>query len=220
MQMTETKHELSARAERYAELDRLANELGPNMDDKRLFSLKFEEMSYVLSMAHLYMLARMGWVSKDIGAKIKRKYILRTEHIHNDLVHARYMYHRQLINTITYTKDMNDLAELLRSGSPVALPKALEIIDELSGSYILSVLYDHAARNTDIDECINEVVADEDSREKLKVALCRFLGEIDRDYLPSVFAELGSEELKELANRIPTREIYDSNIPKELLLKP
>ena len=63
-------------------------------------------------------------------------------------------------------------------------------------------------------------MADEDSREKLKVALCRFLGEIERDYLPSVFAELGSEELKELANRIPTREIYDSNIPKELLLKP
>lgn len=220
MQEANVKHELSARAERYAELDRLANELGPNMDDKKLFSLKFEEMSYVLSMAHLYMLARMGWVSKDIGAKIKRKYILRTEHIHNDLVHARYMYHRMLVNTITYTKDMNDLAELLRSGSPVALPKALEIIDELSGSYIFSVLYDHSTRNTDIDECIDEVTPDEGSREKLKDVLCRLLGEIEKESLPAVFSELSNEDIKLLASRIPAREIYDSNIPEDLLLKP
>lgn len=216
----ESTVELSPRAKRYQELDRLAFELGPNMDDKKLFSLKFEEMSYVLGMAHLYMLARLGSVTPDMGAKIKRRYILRTEHIHNDLVHARYMYHRQLVNTITHSKDMNDLAELLRNSSPVALPKALEIIDSLSGSYIVSVLYDHAQRDTDIDSCIEEVTADENSREKLKDALARLLSEIEKESLPAVFSELSHEDIKLLASRIPAREIYDSNIPEELLLKP
>ena len=221
--MIQTPHknqELSPRAKQYQELDRLAFEFGPNMDDKKLFSLKFEEMSYVLSMAHLYTLARLGAVSAEQGAKIKRRYILRAEHIHNSLVIARYMYQRQLVNTITYSKDMNDLAELLRNGSSVALPKALEVIDSLSGSYIFSVLYDHAMRDTDIDSCIDEVTADEDGREKLKDALCRFLSEMEKETLPSVFSELTQEDIKFLASRIPTREIWDSKIPEELLLKP
>lgn len=216
----ESTVELSSRAKRYQELDRLAFEWGPNMEDKKLFSLKFEEMGYVLSMAHLYMLARLGAISPEQGAQIKRRYILRTEHIHNGLVIARYMYQRQLTNTITYSKDINDLAELLRSGSHVALPKALEIIDSLSGSYIVSVLYDHAQRDTDIDSCIEEVTADENSREKLKDALARLLSEIEKESLPAVFSELSNEDIKLLASRIPAREIYDSNIPEELLLKP
>lgn len=216
----EPNQELSPRAKRYQELDRLAFELGPAMDEVRLFSLKFEEISYVLGMAYLYMLARLGAISPETGAKIKRQFILRTERIHNGLIIARYMYHRQQVNTITYSKDMNELTHLINSGSPVAFPKALEIIDTLSGSYIFSTLYNHSMRNMDLDQYISETEISIESKEKLQAVLSKLLNEMERDALPDVLAELTEEDLRELSNRIPTKEIKDSNIPKELLLKP
>lgn len=220
MQETNVKQELSARAKRFQELDRIAYDMGPNMDDIKLFSLRFEEMSYVLGMAHLYSLARMGWVSADMGAKIKRKYILRAEKIHNELVNARYMYQRQLSNTLTYTKDMNKLTELINKGSAEALPKALEIIDMLSGSYIFTKLYYNAVKGGDYEAAIAEVTSEPDRQAELKRAFERLLSEITNDRLPSTFAELTDEELKVLASRIPQKEIIGSNIPDELRLKP
>lgn len=216
----ELKQELSPRAKRYQELDRLAFDLGPNMDETKLFSLKFEEMSYVLGMAHLYMLARLGAVSAEMGVKIKRKYILRAERIHTELVNARYMYHRQLVNTLTFSKDMNELTQLINKKSANALPKALEIIDSLSGSYIFSKLYYNAVKSGDYEAAITEVTSEPDRQQELKKAFERLLSEITNDRLPSAFSELTDEELKVLAERIPPREIEGSNIPKELLLKP
>lgn len=212
--------EISLRAKHYQELDRFAYELGPNMDDMKLFSLKFEDISYVLGMAHLYMLARLGAVSAEMGAKIKRKYILRTERIHTELINARYMYHRQLVNTLTFSKDMNRLTELINLRSSDALPKALEIIDSLSTSYIFSKLYYNAIKGGDYEEAMVEVTTEPDRQQELKKAFERFLSEITNDRLPCIFEELTEEDLKVLSNRIPPREIVDSNIPKELLLMP
>lgn len=211
---------LTPRAKRYAELDRLAYELGPNMDDKILFSMRFEEISYVISMSHLYMLARMGAVSPKAGVEVKRRYILRTEQIRTQLINSRYMYHRQLVNTLTFSKDMNRLTELINLKSADALPKALEIIDELSGSYIFSKLYYNAVKGGDYEEAIAEVTAKPDRQQELKKTFERLLSEITNDRLPSTFEELTEEDLKVLSNRIPPREIEGSNIPKELLLKP
>lgn len=216
----ESTVELSPRAKRYQELDRLAYELGPNMDDTMLFSLRFEEISYVIGMAHLYMLARMGAVSPEMGAKIKRKYILRAERIHTELINARYMYHRQLVNTLTFSKDMNKLTELINNKSAEALPKALEIIDQLSGAYIFSKLYYNAVKGGDYEVAIAEVTEEPDRQAELKKTFERLLSEISNDILPSAFRELTEEDLKVLANRIPPREIEGSSIPKELLLKP
>lgn len=218
--MPNEEQQLSPRAKRYQELDRLAYELGPNMDDTMLFSLRFEEISYVIGMAHLYMLARLGAVSPEMGAKIKRKYILRAERIHTELINARYMYHRQLVNTLTFSKDMNKLTELINNKSADALPKALEIIDQLSGSYIFSKLYYNAVKGGDYEEAIVEVTEEPDRQAELKKTFERLLSEISNDILPSAFRELTEEDLKVLANRIPPREIEGSNIPKELLLKP
>lgn len=220
MQEVNVKPKLSARAERFAELDRIAYEDGPNIDDEKLFSLKFEEIGYVLGMAHLYMLARMGVISAKTGAKIKRKYILRAERIHNELINARYMYHRQLVNTLTYSKNMNRLTALLKEGSAEALPKALEIIDSLSGSYIFTKLYHGVVKCGDYEAAIAEVTSEPDRQAELKCAFNRLLGEITTDVLPSTFRELSEDDLKELASRIPTKEIIGSNIPQELLLKP
>ncbi len=220
MQTAEKQHVLSARAQRFQELDRLAYDMGPNMDDINLFSLRFEEIGYVIGMAHLYMLARMGAVSADMGAKIKRRYILRAEKIHNELVNARYMYQRQLSNTLTYTKDMNILTELINKGSAEALPKALEIIDMLSGSYIFTKLYYNVVRCGDYEAAISEVTSEPGRQAELKSAFERLLSEITNDRLPSTFEELTDEELKVLASRIPRKEIIGSNIPDELRLKP
>ena len=220
MQDGQAKPQLSARAQRFQELDRLAYDMGPNMDDIKLFSLRFEEMSYVLSMAHLYMLARMGAVSAAKGAELKRKYILRTDKIHNELINARYMYHKELVNTLTYSKNMNQLTELINKGSAEALPKALEIIDHLSGSYIFTKLYYNAVKGGDYEAAIAEVTSEPDRQAELKSAFERLLSEITNDRLPSTFEELTDEELKVLASRIPQKEIIGSNIPEELLLKP
>lgn len=221
MQKENVKPKLSARAERVAELDRIANSKeGPNIDDKKLFSLKFEEIGYVLSMAHLYMLARMGVISAKTGAKIKRKYILRAEKIHNELKFARYMYQRQLVNTLTYSKNMNQLTALLNEGSAEALPKALEIIDHLSGSYIFTQLYHGVVKCGDYEAAIAEVTSEPDRQTELKGAFESLLREITSGVPPSTFEELTEEDIKLLASRIPAREIYDSNIPEELLLKP
>lgn len=211
---------LSPRAKRYQELDRLAYELGPNMDDVRLFSLKFEEIGYVLGMAHLYMLARLGAISTEMGAKIKRKYILRAEKIHNELKFARFMYHRQLVNTLTYSKNMNQLTSLLKEGSVEALPKALEMIDHLSGSYIFTKLYHGVVKCGDYEAAIAEVTSEPDRQMELKGALEKLLAEITSGVLPSVFEELTEDDVKELSLRIPPKEITGCNIPKELLLKP
>jgi hypothetical protein len=216
----QAKPQLSARAQRFQELDRIAYDMGPNMDDIKLFSLRFEEMSYVLSMAHLYMLARMGAVSAAKGAELKRKYILRTDKIHNELINARYMYHKELVNTLTYSKNMNQLTELINKGSAEALPKALEIIDHLSGSYIFTKLYYNAVKGGDYEAAIAEVTSEPDRQAELKSAFERLLSEITNDRLPSTFEELTDEELKVLASRIPQKEIIGSNIPDELLLKP
>lgn len=218
--MPNEEQQLSPRAKRYQELDRLAYELGPNMDDTTLFSLRFEEISYVIGMAHLYMLARMGAVSPEMGAKIKRKYILRAERIHTELINARYMYHRQLVNTLTFSKDMNKLTELINNKSAEALPKALEIIDQLSDSYIFSKLYYNAVKGGDYEVAIADVTEEPDRQAELKKTFERLLSEISNDILPSAFRELTEEDLKVLVNRIPPREIEGSNIPKELLLKP
>lgn len=220
MQDGQAKPQLSARAQRFQELDRLAYDMGPNMDDIKLFSLRFEEMSYVLSMAHLYMLARMGAVSAAKGAELKRKYILRTDKIHNELINARYMYHKELVNTLTYSKNMNQLTELINKGSAEALPKALEIIDHLSGAYIFTKLYYNAVKGGDYEAAIAEVTSEPDRQAELKSAFERLLSEITNDRLPSTFEELTDEELKVLASRIPQKEIIGSNIPDELLLKP
>ncbi len=220
MQEVNVKPQLSVRAERFAELDRTAYEDGPNIDDEKLFSLKFEEIGYVLGMAHLYMLARMGVISAKTGAKIKRKYILRAEKIHNELKFARYMYHRQLVNTLTYSKNMNQLTALLKEGSADALPKALEIIDSLSGSYIFTKLYHGVVKNGDYEAAIAEVTSEPDRQKELKDAFEGLLSEITSGVLPSTFEELSEDDIKELASRIPTKEIIGSNIPQELLLKP
>ena len=220
MQDGQAKPQLSARAQRFQELDRLAYDMGPNMDDIKLFSLRFEEMSYVLSMAHLYMLARMGAVSAAKGAELKRKYILRTDKIHNELINARYMYHKELVNTLTYSKNMNQLTELINKGSAEALPKALEIIDHLSGAYIFTKLYYNAVKGGDYEAAIAEVTSEPDRQAELKSAFERLLSEITNDRLPSTFEELTDEDLKVLASRIPQKEIIGSNIPDELLLKP
>lgn len=220
MQDGQAKLQLSARAKRFQELDRIAYDMGPNMDDIKLFSLRFEEMSYVLGMAHLYMLARMGAVSAAKGAELKRKYILRTDKIHNELINARYMYHKELVNTLTYSKNMNQLTELINKGSAEALPKALEIIDHLSGSYIFTKLYYNAVKGGDYEAAIAGVTSEPDRQAELKSAFERLLSEITNDRLPSTFEELTDEELKVLASRIPQKEIIGSNIPEELLLKP
>ena len=220
MQDGQAKPQLSARAQRFQELDRLAYDMGPNMDDIKLFSLRFEEMSYVLSMAHLYMLARMGAVSAAKGAELKRKYILRTDKIHNELINARYMYHKELVNTLTYSKNMNQLTELINKGSAEALPKALEIIDHLSGAYIFTKLYYNAVKGGDYEAAIAEVTSEPDRQAELKSAFERLRSEITNDRLPSTFEELTDEDLKVLASRIPQKEIIGSNIPDELLLKP
>lgn len=220
MQDGQAKPQLSARAQRFQELDRIAYDMGPNMDDIKLFSLKFEEMSYVISMAHLYMLARMGAVSAAKGAELKRKYILRTDKIHNELINARYMYHKELVNTLTYSKNMNQLTELINKGSAEVLPKALEIIDHLSGSYIFTKLYYNAVKGGDYEAAIAGVTSEPDRQAELKSAFERLLSEITNDRLPSTFAELTDEDLKVLASRIPQKEIIGSNIPDELLLKP
>ncbi len=220
MQEVNVKPQLSARAERFAELDHIALKYGPNIDDVKLFSLKFEEIGYVLGMAHLYMLARMGVISAKTGAKIKRRYILRAEKIHNELKNARFMYHRQLVNTLTYSKNMNQLTALLKEGSADALPKALEIIDHLSGSYIFTKLYHGVVKCGDYEAAIAEVAGEPDYQAELKGAFESLLREITSGVLPSTFEELTEDDLKELANRIPTKEITGSNIPETLQLKP
>lgn len=220
MQPMKEAQELSKRAKRYQELDHMAYDRGPNMDDKLLFSLRFEEMSYVLSMAHLYMLARLGAVSADMGAKIKRRYILRTEHIHNELINTRYMYQRQIANSIIFSKDMNKLTALLKEGSAEALPKALEIIDSLSGSYIFTKIYYNAVHCGKYTEAVKCVTEEPDRQVELIKCFERMLSEITSGKLPGTFKELTEDELRVLASRIPAKEAYDSSIPKELLLKP
>ncbi len=207
---------LTVRGQRYEELDSLAFEIGPTMDEKKLSSLPFEEQTYVLSMAHLYMLHKMGLVTLSVAQSIKKRNIKRCERIRKGMLYARYLKQKELICTKGLYKEYTELVRLLKEKSSKALNKALEIIDSISGMYVLSKIYTSEAESPGRMIADIEDVFDEQSADKAQRFIEDLMKELQSEEMDEFFSVLDDKDVEFLINRLPERDRFFTADNEEL----
>lgn len=217
---------LTAAAQRFKELDRLAFDFGRVQDDMiHLCSLQPEEHAYVMSMAYLYTMYRLGAVSKPRCIEIKKRKIKEVTQIHNSLLYQRHMHRRWIECTKEFYKDYKELTDLIKKSDPQALRKALELVDMLSNQYVYTKLY-QVANTFDMqevlfEELIDEVIAegtDESKRRELKRLVAMVFEAFEEDELPAFLQEITAAEMKEISEDIPEKKEYvTEEVIKELM---
>lgn len=216
---------MTAAAKRFMELDRLAFDfVRVDTDIKKLSSLNFEEHAYVMSMAYLYAMYRLGALSKESCIEVKRRRMRECRRIHNSLVFTRHLQSRWLLCTKVYYREKGELVSMLRRKDPEALNKALELIDILSGEYIYTKLYERADTPDKqivlFDELINEAADEAEydgDREELKQLVGKIIEEMESGALPECFECLTEDEEKRIAASLPPKEHLTEDVIKELM---
>ena len=217
---------LTAAAQRFKELDRLAFDFGRVQGDMiSLSSLPPEEHAYVISMAYLYAVYRLGAVSKKRCMDIKKQKIKEVTQIHNAMLYQRHMHQRWLACTKEFYKDYKELTDLIKKSDPQALRKALELVDMLSSQYVYTKLYKTAdtfdMQEILFEELIDEVIeegTDESKRRELKRLVAMVFEAYETDELPAFLQEVTDEEMKELTADIPQKsEHVTEEVIRELM---
>lgn len=212
-------------AKRYEELDRLAFDfVKVDTDVLKLGSLNFEEHAYVMSMAHLYALHRLGYLSASGCREVKKRRIKECQKIHNALMYTRHLQARWVLCTKVYYERHRELVELVKGRNPLALKKALELIDILSGQYIYSKLY-AKTRAADVqtemfEELIDETCDEyeyEGEREEIKALIARIIEEYESGNMCAVFEGMTEEEEKKILRSLPPKEQLTEEVLKELM---
>lgn len=220
---------LTAAAQRFKELDQLAFDFGRVQGDMiALSSLPPEEHAYVMSMAYLYTIYRLGGASKQCCMDIKKQKMKEVTRIHNAMLYHRHMHQRWLTCTKEFYKDYKELTDFIKKSDPKALRKALELVDMLSNQYVYSRLYALTADdwNVQVDaiENIAEEIMDENAPELKRRELKRLISSVfeafESDELPAFLQEPTEEEMKELSENLPekkeyvTEEVIRENMPR------
>lgn len=215
---------MTAEAKRFEALDRLAYDFSRVQTDiNKLCSLNFEEHAYVMSMAYLYTMHRLGRLSADFCKKVKQKLIRECQHIHASYEFARHLQKRWVICTKTYAEDKKELVSMLRRKDPKALRKALQIIDLLSGEYIYTRLADKAGDwNEQIDlfeEVVDEVADEEeyDDKEELKLVIAKIIEALESGEITSPAEYMTEAEIEELLRNIPEKEHLTEEFMKSVM---
>lgn len=217
---------LTAAAQRFKELDRLAFDFGMVQNDMiAISSLPPEEHAYVMSMAYLYTMYRLGYVTINRCVEIKKQKIKEVTQIHNAMLYQRHMHQRWLTCTKEFYKDYRELTELIKKSDPQALKKALELVDMLSNQYVYTRLYQTAdsfdMQEVLFEELIDEVIAegtDESKRRELKRLVAMVFEAFDEDELPAFLQEVTDEEMEELTADIPQKsEHVTEEVIRELM---
>lgn len=217
---------LTAAAQRFKELDRLAYEFSSSDDVMlSLCSLPPEEHSYVMSMAALYTMWRLGEVSIQRCIEIKKNKIKEVTQIHNAMLYQRHMHRRWIECTKKFYKEHRELTDLIKKSDPQTLKKALELVDILSGHNVYSRLYQKAdtfdMQEVLFEELIDEVIeenTDESKRRELKRLIAMVFEAFEADELPAFLREVTKDEMKELIEEsFPQREHITEDVIKELM---
>lgn len=217
---------LTAAAQRFKELDRLAFDFGRVQGDMiHLCSLPPEEHAYVMSMAYLYASYRLGAISKQRCMEIKKQKIKEVTQIHNAMLYQRHMHHRWIECTKEFYKDYRELTDLIKKSDPQALRKALELVDMLSNQYVYTRLYQTAdtfdMQEVLFEELIDEVIAegtDESKRRELKRLIAMVFEAFEADELPAFLQEITDTEMEELTENLPQKnEHITEEVIRELM---
>lgn len=196
-------------------LDKLAYTFA-NTDKMMMSSLKFEERSYVTTLASLYMMYDLvGTHIKDKVVKIKQDALKDYRTIHSELYFERLSY-QQWINSIKHTeRQIRELRQSLREGNVhQSLEKALDIIGTLLKENTLIDLYRSVMQSAVTDKEIDTAVAkyaeeynlEIDSKDVEKI-IYKFIQSLGTQEDLLCFKSMTKEEIEEFSKRLPSRQV-------------
>lgn len=196
-------------------LDKLAYTFA-NTDKMMMSSLKFEERSYVTTLASLYMMYDLvGTHIKDKVVKIKQDALKDYRTIHSELYFERLGY-QQWINSIKHTeRQIRELRQSLREGNVhQSLEKALDIIGTLLKENTLIDLYRSVMQSKVTDDEIDSAVAkyaeeynlEIDSKDVEKI-IYKFIQSLGTQEDLLCFKSMTKEEIEEFSKRLPSRQV-------------
>lgn len=196
-------------------LDKLAYTFA-NTDKMMMSSLKFEERSYVTTLASLYMMYDLvGTHIKDKVVKIKQDALRDFRTIHSELYFERLNY-QQWINSVKHTeRQIRELRQSLREGNVhQSLEKALDIIGTLLKENTLIDLYRSVMQSKVTDDEIDSAVAkyaeeynlEIDSKDVEKI-IYKFIQSLGTQEDLLCFKSMTKEEIEEFSKRLPDRKV-------------
>lgn len=196
-------------------LDKLAYTFA-NTDKMMMSSLKFEERSYVTTLASLYMMYDLvGTHIKDKVVKIKQDALRDFRTIHSELYFER-LHYQQWINSIKHTeRQIRELRQSLKEGNVhQSLEKALDIIGTLLNENTLIDLYRSVMQSKVTDDEIDSAVAkyaeeynlEIDSKDVEKI-IYKFIQSLGTQEDLLCFKSMTKEEIEEFSKRLPDRKV-------------
>jgi hypothetical protein len=196
-------------------LDKLAYTFA-NTDKMMMSSLKFEERSYVTTLASLYMMYDLvGTHIKDKVVKIKQDALKDYRTIHSELYFERLSYQQWQQSIKATERQTRELTEVLKSGDlQKSLELALEVIDTLLKENTLVNMYravmQSAVTDDEIDSAVKNYAVEHnlelDSKEIEKIVY-RFITSLGTSEDLLCFKSMTKEEIEEYSKRLPKREV-------------
>lgn len=196
-------------------LDKLAYTFA-NTDKMMMSSLKFEERSYVTTLASLYMMYDLvGTHIKDKVVKIKQDALKDYRTIHSELYFERLSYQQWQQSIKATERKTRELTETLKSGDlQKSLELALEVIDTLLKENTLVNMYravmQSAVTDDEIDSAVKNYAVEHnlelDSKEIEKIVY-RFITSLGTSEDLLCFKSMTKEEIEEYSKRLPKREV-------------
>lgn len=196
-------------------LDKLAYTFA-NTDKMMMSSLKFEERSYVTTLASLYMMYDLvGTHIKDKVVKIKQDALKDYRTIHSELYFERLSYQQWQQSIKATERQTRELTEVLKSGDlQKSLELALEVIDTLLKENTLANMYravmQSAVTDDEIDTAVKNYAVEHnlelDSKEIEKIVY-RFITSLGTSEDLLCFKSMTKEEIEEFSKRLPDRKV-------------
>jgi hypothetical protein len=196
-------------------LDKLAYTFA-NTDKMMMSSLKFEERSYVTTLASLYMMYDLvGTHIKDKVVKIKQDALKDYRTIHSELYFERLSYQQWQQSIKATERQTRELTEVLKSGDlQKSLELALEVIDTLLKENTLVNMYravmQSAVTDDEIDSAVKNYAVEHnlelDSKEIEKIVY-RFITSLGTSEDLLCFKSMTKEEIEEYSKKLPKREV-------------
>lgn len=196
-------------------LDKLAYTFA-NTDKMMMSSLKFEERSYVTTLASLYMMYDLvGTHIKDKVVKIKQDALKDYRTIHSELYFERLSYQQWQQSIKATERQIRELRISLKEGNVhQSLEKALDIIGTLLKENTLIDLYRSVMQSKVTDDEIDSAVAkyaeeynlEIDSKDVEKI-IYKFIQSLGTQEDLLCFKSMTKEEIEEFSKRLPDRKV-------------
>lgn len=196
-------------------LDKLAYTFA-NTDKMMMSSLKFEERSYVTTLASLYMMYDLvGTHIKDKVVKIKQDALKDYRTIHSELYFERLSYQQWQQSIKATERQTRELTEVLKSGDlQKSLELALEVIDTLLKENTLANMYravmQSAVTDDEIDSAVKNYAVEHnlelDSKDVEKI-IYKFIQSLGTQEDLLCFKSMTKEEIEEFSKRLPDRQV-------------